>query len=302
MSNFYGATSLTGGGQGALDAINGDTVSDGDGAIVIIDGRVMTFRLNGSSSEIENYPEVIVPDINAGTKRWIRQHTWGLGDGDEKEVTISSGAIDVTSSRHTVDTEGVAAADDLTNVNIVGLQQRILLMLRCEDPARVVTVKHNAGGAGQFYLHNGLDFDLDSDNKFILLERQGDNFYEVQRFTPNIVKSDEPATLETGYDANSVEITDGASPTINLTKGNFFHWNLGADRTFPVLSPSKSGKWEFTISGNYNLDLNTNWTDEVSEFGDTEYTPSLSGFCAITLEAFNRDGTIVKRLLLRNMS
>lgn len=72
MSNkIYGAISLTGGGAGALDAIDGATLADGDMAIVITSSRPHIYRLNASSGAAENSPLVITPDTNAGTKRWL---------------------------------------------------------------------------------------------------------------------------------------------------------------------------------------------------------------------------------------
>jgi len=64
------ASSLTGGGEGALDAIDGSNVSDGDRAIVIAD-LVYLYVLDADSGLTESSPDVIEPDTNAGDKRWI---------------------------------------------------------------------------------------------------------------------------------------------------------------------------------------------------------------------------------------
>jgi len=71
MSNFYGATSLIGGGSGALDAIDGSDLSDGDGAVVIQDGSFTMYHLDATKDEAESSPLIISPDDNAGTKRWV---------------------------------------------------------------------------------------------------------------------------------------------------------------------------------------------------------------------------------------
>lgn len=71
MSNFYGATSKTGGGSGALDAIDGANLADGDGAVVIQDGSFTMYHLDATKDEAENSPLIISPDSNAGTKRWV---------------------------------------------------------------------------------------------------------------------------------------------------------------------------------------------------------------------------------------
>lgn len=79
MSNFYGATSITGGGSGALDAIDGADLSDLDGAVVITDGTAYFYHLNATSGEGESSPDIISPDSNPGTKRWILEDVYGAG-------------------------------------------------------------------------------------------------------------------------------------------------------------------------------------------------------------------------------
>jgi hypothetical protein len=77
MANkFYGAIALTGGGTGALDKIDGQVLSDGDGAMCVdaTNNVVYFYTLNGSGSDGESSPTVILPDSNPGTpptqKQW----------------------------------------------------------------------------------------------------------------------------------------------------------------------------------------------------------------------------------------
>jgi hypothetical protein len=72
-NNFFGAIGLTGGGAGALDAIDGAIIADGDAALVIdsTNDKTYFYTLNSSSGAAESSPTVISPDSNAGTKRWI---------------------------------------------------------------------------------------------------------------------------------------------------------------------------------------------------------------------------------------
>lgn len=90
-----------------------------------------------------------------------------LGGEDESELTISSGSVTATRAMHTIDTEGDAAADDLTNVDISGVSA-FVIMLRQEASARVVTLKHEAGSAGQLSLLGGQDLVLDATSKRVL--------------------------------------------------------------------------------------------------------------------------------------
>lgn len=71
MSNFYGATSLIGGGSGALDKIDGAALAAGDGAMVITPTGMLAYTLDATSGAAESSPGIITPDTNAGTKRWI---------------------------------------------------------------------------------------------------------------------------------------------------------------------------------------------------------------------------------------
>lgn len=62
-----------------------------------------------------------------------------LSVGSSSELTISSGAITVTGSYHSVDTESDAATDDLETVN--GGSDGAILILRAANDARTVVCK-----------------------------------------------------------------------------------------------------------------------------------------------------------------
>lgn len=76
------------------------------------------------------------------------------------DLTIAAGVITATRSRHRVDTEGAAAADDLDTITAATDGQR--LRLYCVSGARVVTVKNGTGniklnGAADFAMNNAAD-------------------------------------------------------------------------------------------------------------------------------------------------
>lgn len=84
MAKFYGATSLIGGGAGALDDIDGGDLADGDGALVITpSGDQYSYTLNATSGAAESSPDVITPDANAGTKRWIKKKVDEASQSDD---------------------------------------------------------------------------------------------------------------------------------------------------------------------------------------------------------------------------
>ncbi len=100
----------------------------------------------------------------------------------ETEITISGGTVTPVHGVHTVDTEADAAADDLVNIAQTSLRDGVFLLIRCQDAARVVTVKHGGGGAGQILMVDGADFVLDDVTKVLWLRRDGTVWREVGRF------------------------------------------------------------------------------------------------------------------------
>lgn len=71
MTNYYAYPYilLTGGGDGALDSLDGSLIKDGDWAVVTTNTGVFVYRCNATSAAAESSPAVISPDSNAGDKR-----------------------------------------------------------------------------------------------------------------------------------------------------------------------------------------------------------------------------------------
>jgi len=77
MKVYYELTVLTGGGDDALDSIDGNELNDGDKAFVYVTGNILyIYLLDADSGEAEASPEIISPDNNPGSKRWILQSTY----------------------------------------------------------------------------------------------------------------------------------------------------------------------------------------------------------------------------------
>jgi hypothetical protein len=79
MSNVcYFFTAFTGGTAGScLDSLDGALLLHGDMAFVKNGENVYAFTLDSGSSATEVSPNVIAPDTNAGTKRWVLQGVRG---------------------------------------------------------------------------------------------------------------------------------------------------------------------------------------------------------------------------------
>ena len=120
-NNIYGATSLTGGSAGALDAIDGAILVDSDAAIVLIKGgNVYFYVLNASLGQSEVSPTIIVPNSNAGTKCWVLTQSYSTsGDFSGYSYLIPWGLSDVTTAQN--------ITSDATLQSITGLSQDGLL-------------------------------------------------------------------------------------------------------------------------------------------------------------------------------
>lgn len=103
------------------------------------------------------------------------------GDISSFTLEITAGILIPTGPVHLVDTEAQAATDDLSQIDLTGTVDGRLLYINAASAARVVTVKHNAGGAGQISLVGGQDFILDSTEKWLLLVKAGTLWREIIR-------------------------------------------------------------------------------------------------------------------------
>jgi hypothetical protein len=93
-----------------------------------------------------------------------------LAYGDGGELTIATGAVTATHSRHTIDTESDAASDDLATIN-GGLKGQVLNISNANS-ARVVVVKN---GTGNIVIPGG-DISLEDTSKELLLRYDGSNW------------------------------------------------------------------------------------------------------------------------------
>jgi len=70
---FMSKTGLIGGEATKLDSIDGAVLVDGDAAFVNVLNVQYIYRLDADSGAAESSPNIIAPDTNPGTKRWILQ-------------------------------------------------------------------------------------------------------------------------------------------------------------------------------------------------------------------------------------
>ncbi len=101
-----------------------------------------------------------------------------VGNVLDTELTIVAGVILPTQGNHRVDTQADAAEDDLDTITPTNLDSGRLLLIRAEDAARTVKVKH---GTGNIRLEDGKDADLDDADRRLLIQFDGTNWVEVAR-------------------------------------------------------------------------------------------------------------------------
>jgi len=125
-------------------------------------------------------PARTVAETQQAFSDWLSFIAQRMGGAAESELTIASGAVTPTTGTHQVDTEGDAASDDLASIVTTNLSVGLLL-IRPVHADRTVVVKHAAGGAGQVMLKGAADFSMDNTDKWLMLQRSGDDWVEVFR-------------------------------------------------------------------------------------------------------------------------
>lgn len=101
------AKARIGGGANALDLIDGDSLSDLDIGIVLVDNVYFLYVLDADLAGSEVDPGIIVPDTNPGTKCWVLQKCFGEKVNAIGSIGGGAQAIDLNLGRAvsgTVDT------------------------------------------------------------------------------------------------------------------------------------------------------------------------------------------------------
>lgn len=135
----------------------------------------------GDLGEDTNTPaaqEQLFEDLAEAVRRIL-----GVGVSSLSSIAISAGSVTPSGGLVVVDTEGAVGADNLDNVSSTNYLPGSLILVIGTNPARIVTIRHNQTGDGEFDLQGGIDFDLDDSRKGILLRlTNGLVWREVQRF------------------------------------------------------------------------------------------------------------------------
>tara|TARA_R110002096_G_scaffold130162_3_gene279250 strand:- start:304 stop:2058 length:1755 start_codon:yes stop_codon:yes gene_type:complete len=155
---------------------------------------------------------------------------------DSQYSAISSGGISFerksSISSTTVDTESLAATDDLDTISVTGFAESDRMVITGSSSGRVVTIKD---GVGNIELQGGNDFDTAEKDTAIELQLVNGTWYEIGRSTQSIGSTTEYRAA--GYGIFGVETT-GTQAVI--TSGSV------------TFDPSSAGKIQ-TITGSETL-------------------------------------------------
>jgi len=115
-TRIYGATSLTGGGVGAMDSIDGTILNDQDACLVKTSNTgFYLYHLDETSGAVENSPWIIKPDTTALSKRWLLIDGFKWREAGRTAVGLGATTVAVTFSR-TLNTVNYAVVCTLSNI------------------------------------------------------------------------------------------------------------------------------------------------------------------------------------------
>lgn len=235
-----------------------------------------------SANETKKVPYDNMPGVGAiladGTvSGTAMQELLGLNFTDATELTIASGSITRTQTSHRVDTESDAASDDLATIS--GGSAGDIVILRAENAARVVTLKH---GTGNIQVSTAADFALPATG-FAILVYDGTNWRVNSSGGGGISDIVEDTTPQLGgnLDAQSNKITSLSAPTAGGDAANKTY----VDGLIPLAVPSRleySSATEVVLTQVAGGEV---WNPLTSEQADvsSEPTDDTTGLSADTL-------------------
>ena len=134
--------------------------------------------------------------------------TESIGGAPITELTIASGVITPTAAFHSVDTESSTPSDTLDTVEVTNHPEGRIVVLRCGDAGRAITLKHAAGGTGQMLLRDNADLALSNVNDFVWLQRVGTSWVEILRSGPQTASLIDGMTAAAARTALNAEEAD----------------------------------------------------------------------------------------------
>ncbi|MCP4639574.1 MAG: hypothetical protein GY851_04040, partial [bacterium] len=122
-------------------------------------------------------------DFKSALIQWFYSNRRQFGGRVRQNLTIADGSITPNRAICHVDTEGDAAADDLTHIAQTDVNEGHVLIVRQANDARIVTIKHGAGGGGEIILPGNADIILADSFDGVMLQRIGTQWQFVLRLS-----------------------------------------------------------------------------------------------------------------------
>lgn len=186
-------------------------------------------------------------DLGTSSLPWGTVHARVLDLDASTELTVSSGAVVVTRSYHSIDTEADAASDDLDTLTATGLTAGHVVIFKAENTSRVVTFKDGTGNL----LLNG-DYPLNGTDRTITLLYDGTNWRELARSVNNSAVLDKSTTEQ-----------DVQSSVVNTTETSVYSYSVPAG----TLSTNRAIR--LTLTGKIHTDTTTESLTIKVKFGGT---------------------------------
>ena len=200
-----------------------------------------------------------------------------LGGAARTELTIASGLIvpaaGTGGGTHTVDTEGNAASDDLTNMTTTNVPEGRYIRLYAENAARVVTIKDSSGGAGQFLLADGNDFVFASIDAWVLFQRRSTDLIEVARYVP----ADDRTTVSTLEDTDLLEVWDDSANAYRSVSAVDAREQLALPKACAFYATPTSDQTALVPGGYTDITFGTEVFDYGSNFASSQFTVPETG-------------------------
>jgi len=166
---------------------------------------------------------ILVDDTN-GAAIWVPLNKHVGNNGAISEKTIASGAITITDSIHTVDTQGDAASDELDTITLSTAVNGSVVYLTAENASRTVWLT----GAGNIYCPNEQWCEL-----------------TTKHYAELIYNASIPGwVISGGFRACQ-------------------SWKTGTDGATITFGINESPRWTVTLGGNRTLALSKDWTPAV---------------------------------------
>lgn len=191
-------------------------------------------------------------NMKTAFEAWLAKCRLLVGGSPITTYTVSGGSITPNAPHFSVAGEG-GVADDLTNVVTTNFDAGSVIEFRADSGSAAITVKHGAGGAGNFSTRDGADIVLNDTIQYVRFLQVSGNWVEISR-------SEKQAT--TGLlgiaKAASIAVTDAlVSVTDFVTPAGLAkHSPLGV-----MVQPLPASSWEAATTnpcGTSKIETTTN--------------------------------------------